>query len=248
MSGDAEVQAYSIIGPHVCIGADTVVGPHCVIEGRTVIGEGNRFYSGAQIGVLSQDLKHRPSLIGHTVIGNGNVFREHMSVSASTLTSEDEDGRVTSIGNDCLFMTCSHIAHDCHVGSSVTMANHVALSGHVDVEDRAILGGITGVHQDCVVGTVSFVGGMSRVSKDVPPYMIVEGIPARCVGPNTVGLRRNGFDETARRTIKELHRIVCRSDLNTTQALEEIERSLDAGEERDHFVQFVRNSTRGITK
>lgn len=248
ISEDAEVQAYSIIGPHVAIGTDTVVGPHCVIEGRTVIGERNHFYSGAQIGVTPQDLKHKPGLIGRTVIGDDNVFREHMSVSTSTMTSEEEHDRTTSIGSNCLFMTCSHIGHDCHVGDAVIMANSVALSGHVEVEDRANIGGLSGVHQDCIVGTLAFIGGMSRVTKDAPPYMIVEGNPARCAGPNTVGLKRNGLDEDARRRIKELFKIICRSKLNTTQALAEIERSVDACEERDHLLQFIRSSVRGIIK
>lgn len=248
LADDVEVQAYSIIGPHVTIGPGTVVGPHCVIEGRTVIGARNRFFSGAQIGVLSQDLKHNPKLIGRAVIGDDNVFREHMSLSASTMTTDEDDHRITSVGNGCLFMSCSHVAHDCHVGNGVIMANCALLAGHVDVEDKVIIGGLTGVHQESVVGRFAFVGGMTRVAKDVPPYMIVEGNPARCAGPNTLGLRRNGFDDAARSRIKQMYKILTRSGLNTAQALEEIERSVEPSDERDVLLQFYRKSVRGVIK
>ncbi len=248
LADDVEVQPFTIIGEHVTIGAGTVIGPHCVIDGRTTIGERNHFFSGAQIGVLSQDRKHAGGLVGRTIIGNDNMFREHVSVSASTMSSDEDDHRVTTIGDNCLFMTCSHVAHDCHIGNDVVMANCVCLAGHVDVEARAILGGLAGVHQESVIGTMAFVGGMARVSKDAPPYMIVEGNPARCAGPNTLGLRRNGLDENARQCIKQIYRIMWRSGLNTTQALHEIERSLPSTPERDHFLTFVRKSVRGIVK
>ncbi len=248
LADDVEVQAFSIIGPDVKIGADTVVGPHCVLTGRTVIGDGNQFFSGAQIGILSQDLKHKKGLVGKTLIGDRNMFREHATISACTMSSYDEEHRVTSIGAECLFMAYSHVGHDCHLGSRIIMANCAALSGHVEVEDSVILGGLSGVHQECVLGKMAFVGAMTRISKDVPPYMIVEGNPARCHGPNAVGLRRNGLDGDARKRIKNMYRIMFRSDVNTTQALHEIEATIEDCEERDHFVNFVRESMRGITK
>ena len=245
---DAEIKPFTIIGPHVVIGSGTIVGPHCVITGRTVIGKNNHFYSGCQIGVLSQDLKHKEGLIGRTLIGDNNVLREHVTVSASTMTSYDDEHRTTSLGNSCLLMAYAHVAHDCHVGDFVVMANCASLSGHVDVEERAILGGLSGVHQECVIGMLAFVGGMTRVTKDVPPYMIVEGNPGRCHGPNSVGLRRAGLDTEARQRIKQMYKIVFRSDLNTTQALHEIEATIEESNERNHFVDFVRKSLRGITK
>lgn len=245
---DAEIQPFTIIGPHVVIGSGTIVGPHCVISGRTVIGKNNHFYSGCQIGVLSQDLKHKEGLIGRTLIGDNNVLREHVTVSASTMTSYDDEHRTTSLGNSCLLMAYAHVAHDCHVGDFVVMANCASLSGHVDVEDRAILGGLSGVHQECVIGMLAFVGGMTRVTKDVAPYMIVEGNPGRCHGPNSVGLRRAGLDTEARQRIKQMYKIMFRSDLNTTQALHEIEATIEESNERNHFVDFVRKSLRGITK
>jgi UDP-N-acetylglucosamine acyltransferase len=248
LAADVEVQAFSIIGAHVSIGAGTVVGPHCVIEGNTKIGERNQFFSGSQIGVLSQDLKHGNNLVGTTIIGNDNMFREHTSVSASTMEEDSDDHRVTTIGSNCLFMASSHIAHDCHVGNNIIMANCVCLSGHVDVHDNAIIGGLSGVHQFSVVGRSSFVGGMSRVQKDAPPFMIVEGNPSRCIGPNTVGLQRRGFTKEQRDRVKRIYKIMYRSNLNTTQALQEIETSVEDSDERTIFLEFVRKSVRGIIK
>ncbi len=248
LDDSVEVQAFAIIGQHVKMGAGTVVGPHCVIDGRTTIGEGNSFFSGAQIGVLSQDLKHKVGLIGRTEIGNHNIFREHVTVSACTLTSCDEEHRVTSIGDHCMFMAYSHVAHDCHVGNGVIMANCASLAGHVEVEDRAILGGLSGVHQECVVGKMAFVGGLSRVARDAPPFMIVDGNPAHCCGPNTVGLKRNGLDTAQRAQIKLMYKIMFRSNLNTTQALHEIEASVDESDEKNCFLEFIRRSIRGVTK
>jgi UDP-N-acetylglucosamine acyltransferase len=247
LADDVEVQAYSIVGPEVKVGAGTVIGSHCVLTGRTEIGCNNRLYSSSHIGVVSQDLKHKHFLIGRTIIGDGNIFRENSTVSASTMTSYDDDHRVTSIGDNCMFMANSHVAHDCHVGNHVILANCASLSGHVDVEDFAILGGLSGVHQECVVGTQAFVGGLCRVAKDVPPYMIVDGNPGRCCGPNTVGLKRRGYTTEQRSRIKELYKIMYRSNLNTTQALHEIETRIEESEERTRFLEFVRRSIRGIT-
>jgi UDP-N-acetylglucosamine acyltransferase len=247
LADDVEIQPYSIIDEHVEIGPATVVGPHCTLTGRTVIGSNNHFFSGACIGILSQDRKHKHGLVGRTVIGNDNLFRENVTVSASTLTSYDDDHRVTSIGDNCLFMANSHVAHDCHLGSDVIMANCASLSGHVDVEDHATLGGLCGVHQECVIGRHAFIGGMTRVNKDVPPFMIVEGNPAKCCGPNNVGLRRHGYTQEQRNNIKTMYKFLYRSDLNTSQALQEIEVRVPESEERTVFVEFARKSIRGLT-
>jgi UDP-N-acetylglucosamine acyltransferase len=248
LADDVEIQAFTIVGPHVCIGAGTVVGPHCVLDGRTVIGRDNRVFSGAQIGIVCQDLKHRTEFIGRAIVGDGNLIREHVTISASSMESPEDEHRVTSVGDNCLLMAYSHVAHDCHVGNGVIIANCTALAGHVDVEDYASMSGFVAVHQFCVIGAHSFTGGLTRVTKDIPPYMIVEGNPARCHGPNSVGLRRRGFDEAARGRIKQMHRLMFRSDLNTTQALHDIETSVEDSPERTRFLEFVRKSIRGITK
>lgn len=243
-----EIQPYSIIGPRVRIGAGTVVGPHCVIDGDTVIGEGNRFYSGAQIGIPTQDLKHNTALPGRARIGNNNVIREFVTFSASTMQTAEQTDRVTSLGDGNLLMCYAHIGHDCHVGSQCIIANATGLSGHIEVEDFANIGAMVGVHQEVRIGTHAFVGAMSRVGMDCVPYMITGGSPCRCASPNHVGLERRGFSPEARARVKELYRIMFRSKLNTTQALAEIERSVEGSPERARFVDFVRGSVRGIQK
>jgi len=248
LADDVEVQPYSIIGPHVRIGAGTVVGPHCVIDGRTEIGQRNRFFSGAQIGVPSQDLKHKAGLVGRLIVGDGNVVREHASISASTHSSEADEHRITSIGSNCLIMTCAHVGHDSHIGSNVIIANYVAIAGHVEVEDKAIIGGLVAVHQFCRIGLLAMIGGTTRVWNDAPPFMITDGNPARCGGPNKVGLQRNGYDEAARRRIKLMYKLMWRSHLNTSQAMERIQNEVEDGPEKQHFVNFMEISTRGITR
>ena len=244
---DVEVQPYALIGGHVRIGAGTVVGPHCVIDGRTIIGKNNHFFAGAQIGARCQDLKHKPELIGRCELGDGNMIREYVTISASTMSSYEDEHRVTSLGNNCLLMANAHVAHDCSLGNHVIMANCVALAGHVRVEDRANIGGLSAVHQFCVVGTMAMVGGMTRIWHDVLPYMLADGNPARCCGPNTVGLKRNGLSDEARARIKAMYRILYRSDLNTTQATHEIEATIEDCEERACILDFIGKSIRGIT-
>lgn len=247
LADDVVIEAYTIVGPHLRIGAGTVVGPHCVLDGRTEIGSGNRFYSGSQIGVLTQDLKHDPARVGRCQIGNGNVFREHVVISSSTLAPDDDDNRATTIGNACMFMCNTHIGHDCHLGDNVVVATGTGFSGHVDMDDNAIVGGLTGFHQDVRVGKYSFTGGLSRVVKDVPPFMLAGEVPCRVHGPNTVGLQRNGFDADARKRVKELYRILYRSNLNVSQAVAEIERSVEPSDERTAILEFIAESKRGIT-
>lgn len=248
LAADVEVQAFSIIGPQVRIGAGTLVGPHCVIDGDTQIGEGNRFSSGAQVGIPTQDLKHDKSLIGKTRIGDRNVIREFATITASTVPDAGQAERVTSIGDDNLIMTYVHIGHDCHIGNGCILASYSALAGHVDVHDYANIAGMAAFHQEVRVGGHTFIGGMARVTMDCAPYMITAGSPTRCAGPNLIGLERRGFSPEARARVKELYRIMFRSKLNTTQALAEIDRSVDASPEREYFVEFVRSSARGVTK
>ncbi len=248
LSDGVEVQAFTIVEAGVRIGADSIIGPHCVIGAGTVMGERNHCFSGAQIGAVPQDLKHLGGSVGNTVIGDDNVFREFVTVSSSTYYSEDDGGKVTSIGDACLFMACTHVAHDCVVGNEVIMANSAALAGHVTVQDRAILGGLTGVHQFCVVGQQAFVGGMSRINKDVLPYMITEGNPARCFGPNAIGLERAGMSKAAIARIRSMYKIFYRSELNTTQALARVEETVEDSEERRILLAFIRDSKRGISK
>ncbi len=212
------------------------------------MGANNHTYSGAQIGIRPQDLKHLKDMTGTTIIGNNNIFRESVTVSSSTVYSVEDTGKVTQIGDHCLFMACSHVAHDCTVGDRVIIANNSALAGHVEVHDGAILGGLVGVHQFCRIGLMAFVGGMSRINMDVPPYMIIEGNPARCYGPNVVGLTRSGFSKEAILRLRHAYRILYRSGLNTNHALEEIEKNIEDCEHTKVLINFVRGSHRGILR
>ena len=249
LDASVSVGAYTVIESGAKIGAGTEIGPHNVIGSGTQMGKNNQTFSGAQIGVLPQDLKHVKGAAGQTIIGDANVFREFTTISSSTVYASDAPGaKQTRIGNGCLFMATTHVGHDCTVGNGVIMANGAALSGHVTVHDRAILGGITGIHQFCVIGTMAFVGGMARVNKDVLPYMLVEGHPARCFGPNTVGLQRNGLNSEAIQRIRRIYKVIYRSGLNTTQAVEKIQADIEASPERDLLLSFIAASQRGITK
>jgi UDP-N-acetylglucosamine acyltransferase len=243
-----EVQAFTIIEKDVRIGAGTVIGPHCVIGAGTVLGPHNHCFSGAQLGVPPQDLKHLVGTEGRTIIGEGNIFREFVTVSSGTVYADDDHDRATRIGDYGLYMASTHVAHDCLVGDRVIMANSSALAGHVTIQDGAIIGGLTGIHQFCVVGRMAFIGGMSRINKDVLPYMITEGHPARCYGPNTVGLERSGFHSEAIKRIRTIYKLLYRSGLNTHQALDAIEQQVEDSEERRVLLDFVRHSPRGISK
>lgn len=248
LAADVEVQPYAIVGPNVRIGAGTVIGPHCVVDGNTTIGERNRFFPGGQIGAPSQDLKSAPDLCGRLVIGNDNVIREFVTLTSNTMRDAKEKDRVTSIGNGNLLMCYVHVGHDCKIGNNAVVASYAGLSGHVEVHDYANVGGLTALHQYTRVGSYSFVGGMSGISKDCLPYMLSSGFPCHCHGPNTVGLKRAGFDKAARMRIKEMYKILCRSNLNTSQALQEIRRSVDDSPERRYLLEFIESSDRGVTK
>lgn len=248
LADDVEVMPYTIIEEQVQIGPGCIIGPHCVIGKGTVMGANNRTYSGAQIGACPQDLKHLTDAVGKTLIGDNNTFRESMTVSSSTVYSHEDTGRATRIGDNCLFMACSHIAHDCTVGSRVILANSAALAGHVEVQSGAILGGLSGVHQFCRVGAMAFIGGMSRINMDALPYMIMEGHPARCYGPNVVGLTRNGFSKETVAQIRRIYKLLYRSGLNTSQALKEMEKTVEECEEKRILIDFVKSSKRGILR
>lgn len=248
LADDVEVMAFTIIEEQVTIGPGSVIGPHCVIGKGTVMGENNRSYSGAQIGVAPQDLKHLRTAIGKTFIGDNNIFRESVTISSSTVYREDDTEKVTRIGDNCLFMACSHVAHDCSIGNRVVLANSAGLAGHVEVHDGAIMGGLAGVHQFCRIGAMAFIGGMSRINMDALPYMIMEGHPARCYGPNVVGLTRNGFSKEAIARIRRVFKIMYRSGLNTSQALKEIEKNIEDSDEKRVLIDFVKSSRRGILR
>lgn len=250
LADGVEVQAFSIIEAGVSIGAGSVIGPHCVIGAGTVMGKNNRTYSGAQVGVTPQDLKHLKGKTGQTLIGDNNVIREFVSVSSSTRYSDspEEDAKATRIGNNCLLMSTCHVGHDCVLGNHVIIANNSPLAGHVTIHDRAFIGGLTGIHQFSIIGTMSFIGGMTRINKDVLPYMLCEGHPGRCHGPNTIGLERNGLSPDQIKAIRDMYKLLYRSELNTTQAVARIESEIEDSVEKTTILTFIAHSERGLLR
>lgn len=238
----ADIGPYCIVGPDVRIGAGTRLMSHVVVDGFTSIGDGCTVFPFASLGTRTQDLKYKGGR-PRVEIGNRTTVREYVTVNQATF-----DGGLTRVGDDCLLMACSHVAHDCIVGNRVIMANSVGLAGHVTVEDQAIIGGITGVHQFVRIGRLSIIGGCSKVVKDVPPFMMAEGNPLEVNTLNLVGLERAGIADETVQAMKLTFRILYRQNLNTTQALERIRAEVQALPEIGHLLTFVEASERGITK
>ena len=233
---------YSIIGPDVTLGSGCRVGGHVVIDGHTTIGKNNIFFTGAVIGSQPQDLKYGGGKC-RLIVGDNNTMREYMTISVST--SEEN---ATRIGSNNLFMAYSHIAHECDIRDGVVMANDATLAGHVTVEDKAILGGLAAVHQFVRLGTMAIIGGHSKVTKDILPYSMVDGHPAKWRGVNSVGMKRSEMSGETRASVKKALKIICRSDLNTSQALEKIRAEFDGLPEIEHLIDFIESSSRGICK
>lgn len=238
-----DVGPYTIIGPNVIIEENCQIGAHCFIDGWTKIGPNNKIYPFVSIGCAPQDLKYdgRPTYIE---IGKGNCLREFVTIHLA-----EGAGNKTIIGDYNLFMAYVHIAHNCQVGNYCIFANAATLAGHVHVGDRAVLGGFVGVHQFCQIGSYVMIGGMSKITKDVPPYIKIDGNPARVIGLNTIGLKRNGIPKENIEHIKNLYKIFYRSDMNVSQALKEIENSIIYSDPYIvKFVEFVKQSKRGVYK
>jgi UDP-N-acetylglucosamine acyltransferase len=243
LAPDVSVGPFSIIGPQVRIGARTVIGPHVVVNGPTSMGADNRVFQFASIGDAPQDKKYQgePTRLE---IGHRNVFRESCTVNRGTT----HDKGVTRVGDDNLFMAYSHVAHDCQIGNNTVFANCASLAGHVEIGDWAILGGLTAVHQFVKIGAHAFLGGGSILSRDVPPYVMVAGNPAVPHGVNAEGLKRRGFSEEQIRNVREAYRILYRSELKLSDALEQLAPLAQAHEEVCALVDFINASTRSLVR
>lgn len=238
-----EIGPYAIVGQNVVIGDETHVGPHCVLEGWTQIGRGNKIYTGAVVGSEPQDLKFRGEK-SYVFVGDGNMIREYATISRGT----EGGGGETRMGNNNLIMSYVHVGHDVQLGNNCILGHGTGIAGHVIIEDRVVIGGIVGVHQFAKIGRMAMVGAHTMVSKDVPPYTLVDGDPAKVYGVNIVGLRRNGLTPEARMEIQRAYRILYRSGLNVSQAIEVMERELAGSAEIDHFLRFLRSADRGICR
>ena len=238
---DVEIGAYSIIGADVEIASGTVIGPHVVVMGPSNIGRDNRIYQFSSIGEAPQDKKYQGERT-RLELGDRNVIREFVTLNRGT----DEGNGVTLIGSDNLFMAYSHVAHDCVIGDHTVFANAASLSGHVEIGDYAILGGFTSVHQFTRIGSKAFCGLGSVVTQDIPPFSTAAGNRARVVGINKEGLKRKGFSENLIRALHKSFRELLKSKGSKQQAFKNLQHLCDEYPEVKEFVDFVRNSKRGI--
>ncbi len=246
LAGVAEgvsVGPFCVIGPEVEIGAGTVIGPHVVIRGPTRIGRENRIFQFASIGEDPQDKKYQGE-ITRLEIGDRNVIREYSTVHRGTI----QDKAVTRIGDDNLLMAYTHVAHDCVIGNGVIMANGASLAGHVTVDDCAILGGFSLVHQFCRIGRYSFSGMGSVISRDIPPYVMVGGSPTRPRGINSVGMERRGFDADSILQIKRAFKLIYKSRLKLEEAIESLASMAEQSTEVLPLLEFLKQSGRSIIR
>lgn len=238
------IGAYAVIGDQVRIADNCVIGPHVVVKGPTRIGEATRISQFSSIGDDPQDKKYRGEAESCLEIGSNNVIREFCSINRGTA----QGGGVTRVGNGNWIMAYVHIAHDCRVGNNTIFANNATLAGHVHIDDHAILGGFTGVHQFCRVGCHSISAIASIILKDVPPYLMVSGNSAKPSGLNRVGLKRNGFSDNSVEALRKAYRIVYREGLLLKNALKKLESLAGEYKEVATFTRFIEQSERGIVR
>ena len=235
-----EVGPWAVIGPSCVLGNECVLAMRAVLERNVTLGDGVRIGIGSVIGGDPQDLKFQGEET-RVEIGDGTVVREYTTINRGTSQSFK-----TTVGHDCFIMTYVHLAHDCHVGNGVIISNGTQLAGHITVEDRAIISGMCAIHQFVKIGTHSFVGGASRVPQDIPPYLKAVGNPIKLYGLNSVGLQRANFEPAVLRELKRAYRLVFRSELNVSQAMERANTELEMFPEVRHFLSFVDGSGRGV--
>jgi UDP-N-acetylglucosamine acyltransferase len=235
------VGPYSIIQGRVTIGHGTRIGPHAVIRDCTTIGNKCEIFQFAVIGEVPQDLKFQGEE-SQLIIGDGNTIREFTTLHRGTA----DGGGITRVGHGNLFMAYTHVAHDCQVGNGVIMSNAATLGGHIIVEDYAILGGLSAVHQFCHIGRHAFVGGCSAVHRDVPPYAMAVGNRAKLVGLNLVGLKRHGFTDSTLQPLKRAYELLFLSELNQKEAISRITAELPQTLEIQHLLTFLESSDRGL--
>ncbi|MEI7936849.1 MAG: acyl-ACP--UDP-N-acetylglucosamine O-acyltransferase [Verrucomicrobiota bacterium] len=241
IGADCEIGPYCVIGEHVELGPGCRLHSHVVIDGHTRLGQSNEIFPFASIGLRTQDLKWKGGLT-RTEIGDHNTIRECVTIHSAT-----GEGEATVIGSHNNILASSHIGHNVVLGNRVIISM-AALAGHVVVEDYALVGGLSAVHQFCRIGTMAMTGGCTKVVQDVAPYVIVDGNPAEARTINKVGLERNGVPEGAQAALRQAYKILFRDGLTTSNALARIESELPPLPEVKHLVQFIRGSERGITK
>lgn len=234
------IEPYAIIKKNVVLKDHVTVKSHAYIDGHTTIGEHTTIYPSASIGTKTQALKYQGE-VTHVNIGQHCEIREFVTINSSF-----EEGSIVEVGNHCLIMAYCHVAHHCSLGNKVIMSNNVNLAGHVTVEDCAIIGGMTAVHQFSRIGSHAMVGGMSRITHDIPPYTIGGGIPFKFGGLNIIGLKRNKFPLKTRKELSKAFKLIYRSNLRLEEAIRCIENEVEKIPEVVYWLDFCRSSKRGL--
>ena len=237
---DVKIGPLCVVGPDVEIGNGCELVAQVHITGHSTLGENNTIYPFASLGTPPQDYDFEGE-VSYLRVGSGNIFREGFTANLGT-----KPGTETKIGNDCFFMANSHVAHNCVIGNNVIMANDALPAGYSHIGDRAILAGLTAVHQFCRVGRLSMIGGCCAISKDLPPFMICFSKNNRVSGLNLIGMKRNGIPANSIKAMKQVYRIYFRSNLNPKDALKKIEDEVEKTPEVEEFLEFVRTTERGI--
>jgi UDP-N-acetylglucosamine acyltransferase len=240
IGNDVSIGPFCVVHPNVVLEDGVVLRSHVVVDGNTVIGKGTKVWPGAVIGAKPQDLKYKGEKT-FVQIGENCEIREYVTINAAC-----GEGQVVKVGNDCLIMAYCHVAHNSCLGNRVILANGATLAGYVTIEDSAIVGGLSAVHQFARVGRHAMVGGMSRVTHDVPPYTIGAGSPYRLGGLNIVGLKRYGITLQTRVALAKAFKLLYRSGLSLQEALTQIEAKIDPIPEIQHWLEFCRSSKRGL--
>jgi UDP-N-acetylglucosamine acyltransferase len=240
IAADVEIGAFAIVGEGCSLDTGCVIAPRVTLERNVTLGRDVKVGICTVLGGAPQDLKYAGEETS-VEIGDGTVVREYVTVNRGTAHSFK-----TTVGENCLLMSYVHVGHDCRIGNSVILSNVVQLAGHVTIEDKAIISGMSAVHQFTRIGRHSFIGGMSRVSKDIPPFLKAVGNPVKLYGLNTIGLQRSGMDEETIRELKRAYRLLFRSDLNVSQAIERAQTEIDPLPEVKELIRFVEASERGV--
>jgi UDP-N-acetylglucosamine acyltransferase len=243
IGADCVIGPYCHVGANVRLGARNVLRSHVVVAERTTLGDGNEIHPFAVIGSVPEDKKFRKEFVTYTRIGSGNVFREYCTVNAGSMPEQ-----ATTIGNNGLFLSYSHIAHDCIIGDNVVVSCDAKLSGHVDVGDHAVVNGKTGVVQFVRIGAFAFVGGMNKVAKDVLPFSIADGYPAVMRGINKIGLERNGFTAQQIRDIRSAYRTLVRENITLADAVARLKTEFGDHPQVAAMVTFAAASTLGLAR
>lgn len=242
LGSGVEIGPYSVVGPFVKLGAGSKIASHAVIDGHTTLGERCVIFPGACVGMQPQDKKFKGEK-SYLVIGSENVIREHVTIHPGSLADSK-----TVIGDRNLLMVGAHVGHDCVIGNDVIVSNNVGLAGHVQIEDQAVIGGMSGVHQFCRVGKLAMVGAMSKLSMDLSPFSIADGHPAHFYGVNSVGLKRAGYASKDVLVIKKALKMLFASQSNLTKAAREVEAEFKDHADIRYLLEFVKASERGVMR